>query len=138
SRIGWLFVASVLGCGGSSDGRGTGSEGGVLTGASGTDSGVATDSTTADSGPTSGQGSGPIFDVGIATDVPEMTGPVIPETCDQADEGKSSVGCVFYAVDLDSSSDGLQYAVVTANVQQTVTANVSVQTKDGGAWADVA
>jgi len=81
----------------------------------------------------------PVFDVGQLPDVGGTgpSGPVIPETCEQADAGESSVGCMFYAVDMDSSSDGLPYAIVTANVQTDVPANVSIQTREGGVWTDL-
>lgn len=71
------------------------------------------------------------------TDGPGPTGPAIPETCKQAEAGESSVGCVFYAVDLDTSADELQFAVAAANVQTDAMANVSVQTRQGGAWVDL-
>jgi hypothetical protein len=90
-------------------------------------------------GTVDGADDGPIyFDVGMMPDAgSEMTGPIIPETCDQALAGESSVGCTFYGVDMDSSDDALQYAIAAANVQQAVPANVSVQTRQGGAWVDV-
>lgn len=92
------------------------------------------------SGPTSGAdetGNTPVFDIGTMPDVGGgPSGPVIPETCVQADAGESSVGCTFYAVDMDSSSDGLPYAIVTANVQTDIPANVSIQTREGGVWTD--
>jgi len=56
------------------------------------------------------------------------TGPAIPETCAQAEQATTTVGCLFYAVDLDSH-DGVedsQYAVVVSNVNQTETATVTV------------
>jgi hypothetical protein len=64
-------------------------------------------------------------------------GPVIPETCEQAENGESSVGCMFYAVDMDSSDDSLQFAIAAANVHEDQMANVSVQTREGGVWTDV-
>jgi hypothetical protein len=83
-------------------------------------------------------GGDPVFDIGSLPDAGGgPTGPVIPETCEQAEAGESSVGCMFYAVDMDTSSDSLPYAIVTANVQTNVAANVSVQTREGGVWTDV-
>ena len=84
-------------------------------------------------------GGTPLFDIGQIPDAgdPGPSGPVIPETCKQAEAGESSVGCVFYAVDMDSTSDALPYAIVTANVQTDVPANVSVQTREGGVWTDI-
>ena len=101
-------------------------------GTDGTMSGTSSDPTATSNDSSPGFDLGPMPDVGD-----EEMGPVIPETCDQALAGESSVGCMFYAVDMDSSSDELQFAVAAANVQQSVTANVSVQTREGGAWTDV-
>jgi hypothetical protein len=58
----------------------------------------------------------------------EYTGPAIPETCAQAAEATTTVGCLFYAVDLDSH-DGVetqQYAVAVSNVNQNNPAHVEV------------
>ncbi len=125
------------------------------TGTSLTTLGSITDSGTSDgttvgsdpSGPTNGSSQsgtsaddtagGPLFDIGSLPDAGgKPAGPVIPETCEQAEAGESSVGCVFYAVDMDSASDTLPYAIVTANVQTDVPANVSIQTREGGVWID--
>lgn len=67
-------------------------------------------------------------------------GPIIPETCVQAEAGKSTVGCKFYAVDMDShdSVETSQYAVAVANVQLATAANVTIETKSGGVWSVVA
>ncbi|HUT78354.1 MAG TPA: MopE-related protein [Polyangia bacterium] len=56
------------------------------------------------------------------------TGPTIPETCEQAALATTTVGCLFYAVDLDShdSVETQQYAVAVSNVNQTETAHVTV------------
>jgi hypothetical protein len=82
--------------------------------------------------------SSPSFDIGTMPDAgTDPMGPVIPETCMQADAGQSSVGCTFYAVDMDSSDDNLQFAVAAANVQTATMANVTVQTREGGVWTDV-
>ena len=102
---------------------------------------AATGATSADGTAEGGEGpyEPPKFDVASTIDAGGgPTGPVIPETCDQADAGESSVGCTFYAVDMDSSSDALPFAVVTANVHENQMANVSVQTRQGGVWTDVA
>jgi hypothetical protein len=58
----------------------------------------------------------------------QYTGPAIPETCAQAAEATTTVGCLFYAVDLDShdSVETQQYAVAVSNVNQTNTAHVEV------------
>ena len=67
-------------------------------------------------------------------------GPVIPETCAQANDGESTVGCVFYAVDLDqfNSSENDQYAIAVSNVQLDGDVDVVVEQKMGGAWQTVA
>ena len=83
-------------------------------------------------------GGDPKFDLGEqpASDLGVMDGPIIPMTCEQAASGKSTVGCKFFAVDMDSH-DGVetsQYAVSVANVQLAGTATVTVETKEGGVW----
>lgn len=150
-RRGLGLALLLSACTAEDDGRSSGTSPGLssasgLTTAnpSGTD-GPAT-STTAN--PTSGNdstagtlssGAEPVFDIGVVPDGggPEPSGPVIPETCLQAEDGESSVGCVFYAVDMDSSTDGLQFAVAAANVQLDVPATVVIQTRENGVWTDV-
>ena len=58
----------------------------------------------------------------------EYTGPVIPETCEQAEEATTTVGCLFYAIDLDSHDlvETQQYAVAVSNVNQEDDATVTV------------
>ena len=108
---------------------------GTSNGSQGTGSGPGSGGTAASAEDT---GNEPVFDIGSLPDAGgPPSGPVIPETCEQALAGESSVGCTFYAVDMDSSSDGLPYAIVTANVQTDVTANVSVQTRENGVWTDL-
>jgi hypothetical protein len=60
----------------------------------------------------------------------------IPETCEEAEQTATTVGCLFYAVDLDShdSVETQQYAVVISNVHQTETATVSVYKGNGTGW----
>jgi hypothetical protein len=136
-----MALAACPGAGGRDSGTMTGITIGPLTSAgpdtegddAGTTAGASAGSTSADGG------SSPSFDLGAMPDAGEEDmGPVIPETCEQALAGESSVGCTFYAVDMDSSDDSLQFAVAAANVQQSVTANVTVQTREGGVWTDVA
>lgn len=103
-------------------------------GSSGTGAGSTSVQTSADS--TSGS---PKFDLGEQPSVDlggEMTGPIIPTTCGEAASGKSTVGCKFFAVDMDSH-DGVetsQYAVGVANVQLAGMANVTVEVKEDGVW----
>jgi hypothetical protein len=58
----------------------------------------------------------------------QYTGPAIPETCEQAAQATTTVGCLFYAVDLDShdSVETQQYAVAISNVNQNNPAHVVV------------
>jgi len=58
----------------------------------------------------------------------EYDGPAIPETCEQAEQAATTVGCLFYAVDLDSHDmvEDQQYAVAVSNVHQASVATVSV------------
>jgi hypothetical protein len=55
-------------------------------------------------------------------------GPTIPQTCEQAEQTATTVGCLFYAVDLDShdSVEAQQFAVVVATVNEEDTAHVVV------------
>ncbi|MDC0721548.1 IgGFc-binding protein [Nannocystis sp. bb15-2] len=64
----------------------------------------------------------------------------IPETCDQAELSKSTVGCAFYALDMDSHdfSETSQFAVAVANVQKDQQATVTVERKQGGVWNMIA
>jgi hypothetical protein len=58
----------------------------------------------------------------------EYTGPAIPETCEQAELATTTVGCHFYAIDLDAhdSVEAQQYAVAVSNVNQTDPATVTI------------
>ena len=74
----------------------------------------------------------PKFDVGAMPDLEEV--PLIPETCEQAEEVETSVGCSFFTTDLDNNSDEPQFAVVVSNVQTEQVANVRVERRTGGDW----
>ncbi len=62
-------------------------------------------------------------------------------SCDYADFFKSSVGCVYYAVDANNDPfegyDSLPYAVIVSNVDAAATATVDVQTRQGGIWTTI-
>lgn len=64
----------------------------------------------------------------------------IPETCGQADLGQSTVGCEFYAVDMDTTGyyDDYQFAVAVANVQLDQVATVYVEVDDGNGFEIIA
>jgi hypothetical protein len=64
----------------------------------------------------------------------EYTGPAIPETCEQAAEAKNSVGCAFFAADLENFAEGYVYAIVVSNPQLASNAHVVVEDMrgDGG------
>lgn len=96
-------------------------------------SGPSASSTTASSSDTRP----PIFDVGTLVDVPAPPkGPIIPETCEQADAGGSTVGCLFYAIDLDQNGplESDQFAVAVSNPQVDAPADVVVEEKVAGVW----
>jgi len=107
-----------------------------LTGTAGTGTGAASASTT---GAADSTGGGVKFDLGEQPSLDfggEDTGPIIPTTCAEAASGKSTVGCKFFAVDMDAH-DGVensQYAVGVANVQLAEMATVTVEVKEGGVW----
>ncbi|HET6584333.1 MAG TPA: IgGFc-binding protein [Nannocystaceae bacterium] len=71
---------------------------------------------------------------------PSKEGPVIPENCSQASDGESTVGCRFYAVDLDQydTSENDQWAIAVSNVQLSGDVDVVVEQKVGGVWEIVA
>ena len=56
--------------------------------------------------------------------------------CDLAEQQRSSIGCLFYGVDMEQNHDAPTepYAVSVSNVHETVTAHVTVETKSGGIW----
>ena len=93
-----------------------------------------------DGDPGDGDGDGPKFDLGMLGDLGgdgDGDGPNIPETCDQAEAGETSVGCLFYTADLDNNVDIVQFAVVVSNVQEQDTANVTLERKVNGNWFTV-
>lgn len=55
--------------------------------------------------------------------------------CEKAAYDRSSVGCVYYAV--DTNSIGGPFAVAVSNVDPAATANVTVEMKTGATWAPV-
>ena len=64
----------------------------------------------------------------------------IPETCAESELSKSTVGCLFYAIDMDSHdlAETGQYAVAVANVQKDQSANVTVERKQNNVWNVIA
>lgn len=105
-----------------------------------TTSGAPDPSTTSPAGTTTASadgtttGGGPIFDVPAG----ETDGPN-PASCEDALELGSTVGCQFFAIDLDQAQifEGQQFAVVVSNVQTSLTAEVVVEEKQAGAWVVV-
>ncbi|MFV8753860.1 IgGFc-binding protein [Nannocystaceae bacterium ST9] len=150
-----LFV-STLACGGGGDGEDRNGDDVALedsTSAPTSESGSSTtdaddsSSTAADSSTGEGDGdgdSGIKFDVGVLPDDGGLDtgdeGPVIPETCEQASTAETTVGCLFYAVDLDQNGplESDQYAIAVSNVQLEMPASVTVERKVGGVWQVVA
>lgn len=55
--------------------------------------------------------------------------------CERAAYDRSSVGCVYYAV--DTNALGGPFAIAVSNVDSSTTANVVVEVKNNGAWAPV-
>ena len=56
--------------------------------------------------------------------------------CELAEMERSSIGCKFYGVDMEQypGNENLQYAIVVSNVHETLTAQVTVETREGGNW----
>lgn len=93
-------------------------------------------------GSVSGPGDGGVkLDVGSGSTTGFPGGPDgIPTTCAGAESMETTVGCSYYAVDLDQAG-GLgtgtetdQFAVVVGNVQLEATALVTVERKVDGSW----
>lgn len=66
--------------------------------------------------------------------------PIIPETCDAAQDAETTIGCLFFGIDMDAAG-GVdsqleldQYAIAVGNVQQDTVANVTAEQKIGGVW----
>lgn len=95
----------------------------------------AADDTTGDGDGGSTADDGVLLDVGS----PDSGGGP-PASCMDALGAESTVGCQFYAVDLDQATffEGEQFAVVVSNVQTSVTAEVIVEEKVAGVWVPVA
>ncbi|MCA9700684.1 MAG: hypothetical protein KC431_24370, partial [Myxococcales bacterium] len=93
------------------------------------------DSADTSSGTSSDDG-GLKLDIGMLPDIPGQQGPIIPETCVQAEAGLSTVGCLFYGVDLDSHDavENQQFAIAVSNVQENQVATVQVEQKQGNSW----
>ncbi len=97
------------------------------------DSGIDTE-TSADAGaPDSGE---PDSDSGI--DKPIQT---IFSTCEEAEQSTTTVGCLFYAVDLDAEhlpdAEEQQYAVAVSNVHRDETASVTVHQGIDAGWEEL-
>jgi hypothetical protein len=90
----------------------------------------------AESGPSTSGDGGAIFDLGANAD----DGGEVPTTCDDLDQTQTTVGCTFFAVDLDQAQifEGQQFAVVVSNVQGAASAEVVVEAREAGAWVTVA
>jgi len=102
-------------------------------------SGTSDSNDTSDSPDTNNDGA-PKFDFAIPdADQPDQ-GPIIPETCQQALAGESTVGCLFFGADLDShdSVENQQFAIAVSNVQQGQVATVEVELEQNGVWTPVA
>ncbi|MCA9708483.1 MAG: IgGFc-binding protein [Myxococcales bacterium] len=111
--------------------------GGSTTGGPGT-TGVDLDTTADGSGSTGG---GPKLDVGSAVDLGGGGMPgTIPTTCATAEQFETTVGCRFYALDLDNYTpwDESQWGVAVANVQEAAMAEVVVEVHDANGWQIVA
>jgi len=131
SLTGLALALALFGCG--DDARPTGADDGLF--------GITTFGTDDGIGDGDGDG-GPKLDLASLPDTPDdgSNGPIIPETCAQAQAGESTVGCLFFGVDLDSHDavEDQQFAIVVSNVQQDQSATVLVERKQGGIWAGAA
>lgn len=80
------------------------------------------------------------LDVGGMPDVGGGDPGELPANCTEAQQFETTIGCTFYALDLDNYSpwDTSQWGVAVANVQADVVASVIVEVKTGGEWQTVA
>jgi hypothetical protein len=103
------------------------------TGSAGTSAGTGVNDTGSHSSDTGQKFDLPVPDAGGGT------GNVIPETCEEADAGESTVGCRFFAIDTDLVVvyDPNQFAIAVANVQLDQIANVTLEVDDGAGYAPV-
>jgi hypothetical protein len=128
-----LSLLAASGCGGNGDESRSSSlgESGILT----VETGIETTDPETTGNPGDGDGDGdnddggPKFDMFELPDAPSMSGPIIPETCNQALAGESTVGCLFFGVDLDSHDqvETAQFAIAVSNVQEAQMATVQVE-----------
>jgi hypothetical protein len=85
---------------------------------------------------------GPKFDLGGLPDAGGLPGGFlgIPETCAQAEDAASAVGCIFFSLDNDNLSSGetQPWGIVVSNVQEDAPASVVVEVKNGNMWTNVA
>ncbi len=108
----------------------------TTTGSSST--GMVDPDTTASTGTGSSTGTGTGSSTGTTGEDPNFG--QIPETCAESELSKSTVGCLFYAIDMDSHdlAETGQYAVAVANVQKDQSANVTVERKQNNVWNVIA
>lgn len=141
-----LAIAASLACGTELRDEGASSSVGMTSASTPGDvTGGADDSNDPDDGPgpadgtaaDSSTGGGALFDLGTNDD---DGGGVVPTTCDELGTTETTVGCTFYAVDLDQAQifEGQQFAVVVSNVQGAAVAEVIVEAREAGAWVTVA
>lgn len=127
-----------MGCVGLGAGCGKGGANGDAEAETGTtaEDGSSTGTDSSSTGDESSSDDGPKFDTNENLDL-GYQGPVIPETCEQAAMAETTVGCLFYGVDLDTIFQNNQYAVAVANVQESQSAEITVEMKTGGMWNEV-
>lgn len=114
---------------------------GASSGPTGTASEGGTSSTSVDPTGVSSTTGSPKLDVGAALDFGVIPDPgEIPATCAEAGAAATTIGCRFYALDLDNYTpwDTSQWGVAVANVQARGGASVTVELKNGGVWEVVA
>jgi hypothetical protein len=136
-----LCMLVGIACGGGSDSSDTGTTsatnttGGTSAGptTSADSDGTSTTNASTDDGP-------PVLDVGAMPDAGGGGVGAIPQTCAQAEQFETTVGCRFYALDLDNYTpwDTSQWGVAVANVQPSVSASVVVEVRNGNTWEAVA
>ena len=72
--------------------------------------------------------------------VTDTDDPICPTPCELAAQNRSSVGCVYYAVDTNPIHSFVpgDYAVAISNIDAHKTANVVIELNNAGTWSPVA
>lgn len=93
----------------------------------------------AGSGDEEGGNDGALFDLGTGALDPELLDPQVPVNCATAWKHPSSMGCSFFAVDLDQAglNDHDPWGVAIVNPQLDTDVTIRIRARSGGVWTDI-